>query len=92
MIAAAIALIEIPHRNEKKKDDEERQKILEEIERLKKEKISLKEVKQIMAKHTNKVKVNIPVLIACFLFCLTLISVHLTSGLYAKYINFCFRQ
>lgn len=40
IIAAAIALIEIPRRNEKKKDDEERQKILEEIERLKKEKQS----------------------------------------------------
>lgn len=38
IIAVAIALIEIPHRNEKKKDGEERQKILEEIERLKKEK------------------------------------------------------
>lgn len=40
IIAAAIALIEIPHRNEKKKDDEEIQKILEEIERLKKERES----------------------------------------------------
>jgi hypothetical protein len=40
IIAAAIALIEIPRRNEKKKDNEERQKILEEIERLKKEKQS----------------------------------------------------
>ena len=38
IIAAAIALIEIPRRNEKKKDNEERQKIIEEIERLKKEK------------------------------------------------------
>lgn len=38
IIAAAVALIEIPRRSEKKKDDEERQKILEEIERLKKEK------------------------------------------------------
>ena len=38
IIAVAIALIEIPHRNEKKKDDEEKQKILQEIERLKKEK------------------------------------------------------
>ena len=38
IIASAIALIEIPHRREKKKDDEERQKIIEEIERLKKEK------------------------------------------------------
>ena len=36
-IAAAIALIEIPNRNEKKRDDAERQKIIEEIERLKKE-------------------------------------------------------
>lgn len=36
IIAAAIALIEIPRRSEKKKNDEERQKILEEIERLKK--------------------------------------------------------
>lgn len=38
IIAAAITLVEIPRRNEKKKDDEERQKILDEIERLKKEK------------------------------------------------------
>lgn len=38
IIAAAIALIEIPCRNEKRKDDEERKKIIEEIERLKKEK------------------------------------------------------
>jgi len=36
-IAAAIALIEIPRRNEKKKDEEEREKILEEIKRLKDE-------------------------------------------------------
>ncbi len=40
IIAAAIALIEIPRRNEKKKDDRERQKIIEEIERLKQEKQS----------------------------------------------------
>lgn len=40
IIAAAIALIEIPHRNENKKDDEERERILEEIERLKQEKRS----------------------------------------------------
>lgn len=40
VLAAAIALIEIPRRNEQKKDDEERQKILEEIERLKKETLS----------------------------------------------------
>lgn len=37
IIALAFALVEIPRRNEKKKDDGERQKILEEIERLKKE-------------------------------------------------------
>ena len=33
--ALAIALVEIPRRNEKKKDDEERQKIIDEINRLK---------------------------------------------------------
>lgn len=35
IIAAAIALIEIPRRREKQKDDEERQKIIDEIKRLK---------------------------------------------------------
>ena len=40
-----------------------------------------------LAKHTTTAKVNIPMCIASFLFCLTLISIHLTSGLYAKYIN-----
>ena len=35
VIAAAILLIEIPRRNEKKKDDSERQKIIDEIKRLK---------------------------------------------------------
>lgn len=39
-----------------------------------------------MAKHKKTAKVNIPMCIASFLFCLTLISIHLTSGLYAKYI------
>ena len=38
IIAVAIALIEIPRRNEKKKDDADRQKIIEEIERLRQEK------------------------------------------------------
>ena len=38
IVIAAIALIEIPRRNEKKKDDEERQKIIDEIKRLKEEK------------------------------------------------------
>ena len=37
ILAVAIALVEIPRRKDKKKDDEERQKICEEIERLKKE-------------------------------------------------------
>lgn len=37
------------------------------------------------AKHTRTAKVNIPMYIAALLFCLTLISIHLTSGLYAKY-------
>lgn len=40
-----------------------------------------------MAKHTKTTKVNIPMCIVSFLFCLTLISIHLTSGLYAKYIT-----
>ena len=40
-----------------------------------------------LAKHTKTAKVNIPMCIATFLFCLTLISIHLTSGLYAKYIS-----
>ena len=35
VIMAAIALIEIPRRKEKRKDDEERQKIIDEIEQLK---------------------------------------------------------
>lgn len=37
VIAAAIALVEIPHLREKEKDDEERQKLLDEIRRLKDE-------------------------------------------------------
>lgn len=40
-----------------------------------------------MAKHTKAAKINIPICIALFLFCLTIISVYLTSGLYAKYIG-----
>ena len=38
IIILAIALVEIPHRNEKKRDEEERRKILDEIDRLKNEK------------------------------------------------------
>jgi len=34
-VVAAIALVELPHRREKQKDDEERQKIIDEINRLK---------------------------------------------------------
>lgn len=37
VIIAAIALVEIPHRKEKRKHDEDQQKIIEEIERLKQE-------------------------------------------------------
>ena len=37
MLAAAVALVEISHRSEKEKDDAEREKIIAEIERLKKE-------------------------------------------------------
>lgn len=33
----------------------------------------------------HKMRVNIPMCLAGVLFCLTLISIHLTSGLYAKY-------
>ena len=35
----------------------------------------------------NKTKMNIPLCLAAILLCLTLISIHLTSGLYAKYIS-----
>ena len=39
-----------------------------------------------MVRH-HKTKMNIPMCLAAILLCLTLISIHLTSGLYAKYIN-----
>lgn len=39
-----------------------------------------------MARH-HKAKINIPMCFAAILLCLTLISIHLTSGLYAKYIS-----
>ena len=39
-------------------------------------------------KQTRKTAVrNVPMCIACVLFCLTLISIRLTSGLYAKYVS-----
>ena len=38
-----------------------------------------------MAKYTTTAKHNVPLYLAAALFCLALISVHLTSGLYAKY-------
>ena len=40
-----------------------------------------------MANYPKTAKVNIPMCVASFLFCLTLLSIHLTSGLYAKYIS-----
>ncbi len=36
---------------------------------------------------SQKSKMNIPMLAACILLCLTLISVHMTSGLYARYVS-----
>ena len=38
-----------------------------------------------LTKNKKTAKVSMPMCIASLLFCLTLISVHLTSGLYAKY-------
>ena len=35
LVVAAVVLVELPHRKEKQKDDEERQKIIDEINRLK---------------------------------------------------------
>lgn len=40
-----------------------------------------------MAKRKNPSRVNIPMCAAGVLLCLTLFSLHLTSGLYAKYIS-----
>ena len=40
-----------------------------------------------MADHKHTAKPNIPMYLAAFLFCLTLISIHLSSGLYAKFIS-----
>ena len=40
-----------------------------------------------LTQHKKTAKVNIPICIASFLLCLTLISMHLTGGLYAKYIS-----
>lgn len=44
--AAAIALVEIPRRREKQKDDDERQKIIDEIKKLKDEEKEKTEVKE----------------------------------------------
>ena len=38
-----------------------------------------------MASHKRNTKLNIPMCVACVLLCLTLVSIHLTSGLYARY-------
>ena len=40
-----------------------------------------------MMARQHKVKMNIPMCLAAVLLCLTLVSIHLTSGLYAKYIT-----
>ncbi|MBQ8611067.1 MAG: hypothetical protein IJ412_05075 [Oscillospiraceae bacterium] len=40
-----------------------------------------------MSRHSGKVKLNIPMCLACVLLCLTLISIRMTGGLYAKYIS-----
>ncbi|MBQ8663404.1 MAG: hypothetical protein IJ471_06065 [Eubacterium sp.] len=38
-----------------------------------------------MAEHKKTIKMNIPMFLAAVLFCATLISIHFTSGLYARY-------
>ena len=38
-----------------------------------------------MAKYANKPKMNIPMCLAGVLFCLTMVSVYMVSGLYARY-------
>jgi len=38
-----------------------------------------------MSGNNGGIKLNIPMCIACVLLCLTLLSVHLTSGLYSRY-------
>jgi len=40
-----------------------------------------------MAKHVEKNKLNIPMCIAMIILCLTLITTHFTSDLYAKYVS-----
>ena len=37
------------------------------------------------SKYKNKVKMNIPMCLACILLCLTMFSFHMMSGLYARY-------
>ena len=39
-----------------------------------------------MAKHKKSAKVNMPMCLASILFCFTLISINITSGLYARYV------
>lgn len=38
-----------------------------------------------MAANKTSQKLNIPMLVACVLLCLTMLSLHLTAGLYARY-------
>lgn len=35
----------------------------------------------------KRAKINLPMAVACVLLCLTLFSIHLTSGLYARYVS-----
>lgn len=38
-----------------------------------------------MAQHKKSAKVNMPMCLACILFCFTLVSINITGGLYARY-------
>ncbi len=59
VIALAIILIEIPRRNEKKKDDEEKQKVIDEINRLKNEVFDKVKEENITSDEENENKTEI---------------------------------
>ena len=59
IIALAIILIEIPRRNEKKKDDEEKQKVIDEINRLKTEVFDKVKEENITSDEENENKTEI---------------------------------
>lgn len=59
VIALAIILIEIPRRNEKKKDDEEKQKVIDEINRLKTEVFDKVKEENITSDEENENKTEI---------------------------------